>query len=184
VLAVAAGAAGFVSVGSHDGQPAVWITANGTTWTTIVLPAPAGASSAVLQQVAISGNRVVAVGQATTPAGIVPIAELSLDGGISWRQVPISSPGADTTFTAITAGAGGFAAAAEFGAPGQQDIAAWTSANGTSWAPAAISGATGAQAGGSDKISALASSGTTVTAIGSIATQSSQEVFTVSRPVP
>ena len=94
VLAVAAGAAGFVSVGSHDGQPAVWITANGTTWTTIVLPAPAGASSAVLQQVAISGNRVVAVGQATTPAGTVPIAELSLDGGISWRQVPISSPGA------------------------------------------------------------------------------------------
>ena len=182
VLAVAADAAGFVSVGSHDGKPAVWTTANGTTWTTIVLPVPAGASSAVLQQIAISGNRVAAVGQATTTAGTVPIAELSLDGGISWRQVPISSPGPDTTFTAISAGAGGFAAAAEFGAPGQQAIAAWTSANGTSWAPAAISGASGARTGGSYKVSALVSSGTTVTAIGSIATQSSQEVFTVSLP--
>ena len=68
--------------------------------------------------------------------------------------------------------------------PVSRPIAAWTSADGTSWAPAAISGAAGARAGGSYKISALASSGTTVTAIGSIATQSSQEVFTVSRQVP
>ena len=40
VLAVAAGAHGFVSVGSHDSRPAVWTTANGTTWKTIVLPVP------------------------------------------------------------------------------------------------------------------------------------------------
>ena len=33
------------SVGSHDGTPAVWTTANGTTWTTIVLPVPTGATS-------------------------------------------------------------------------------------------------------------------------------------------
>ena len=159
VLAVAASASGFVSVGSHDGKPAVWTTADGTTWTTIVLPVPAGASSAVLQQVATSGTRVVAVGQQTTPAGTVPVAELSVDGGASWQQVPLSSPGPDTTFTALTADSGGFAAAAEFGAPGQQQIAAWTSAAGTAWTPVPLGGVTGTKPGGSEQLSALASSG-------------------------
>jgi hypothetical protein len=182
VLAVAAGARGFVSVGSHNGQPAVWTTTNGTTWTTIVLPAPAGASSGVLQQIAISGERVVALGQATTPAGTVPIAELSVNGGTSWHQVPFSSPGPDTTFTALTASSGGFTAAGQFGESGQQQVAAWTSASGTSWTPAPIGGLTGSQTGGSYQISALAPSGNAVTGIGSLATQASQEVFTVSLP--
>lgn len=111
----------------------------------------------------------------------MPVAELSVDGGASWQQVPLSSPGPDTTFTALTADSGGFAAGAEFGAPGQQQIAAWTSAAGTSWTPVPIGGVTGAKPGGSDQLSALASSGNTVIAIGSIATQSSDDVFTVSR---
>jgi hypothetical protein len=182
VLAVAAGARGFVSAGSHNGKPAVWTTTDGTTWTTIVLPVPAGASSAVLQQIAISGNRIAALGQAYTPAGAVPIAELSADGGSSWQQVRFTSPGPDTTFTALTASGGGFTAAGQFGEPGQQQVAAWTSANGTSWAPAAIGGLTGPQTGGSYQISALAPSGNAVTGIGSLATQASQEVFTVTLP--
>jgi hypothetical protein len=182
VLAVAAGARGFVSAGSHNGKPAVWTTTDGTTWTTVVLPVPAGASSAVLQQIAISGNRVAALGQAYTPAGAVPIAELSVDGGSSWQQVPFSAPGPDTTFTALTASSGGFTAAGRFGEPGQQQVAAWTSANGTSWAPAPIGGLTGSRTGGSYQISALAPSGTAVTGIGSLATQASQEVFTVTLP--
>jgi hypothetical protein len=183
VLAVAADARGFVSVGSHNGQPAVWTTTDGTTWTTIVLPVPAGASSAVLQQIAISGNRVAALGQATTPAGSVPIAELSVNGGASWQQVPFSSPGPDTAFTALTASPGGFTAAGQFGQPGQQQVAAWTSANGTSWTPASIGGLTGSQTGGgSYQISALAPSGDAVTGIGSFATQASQEIFTVTLP--
>jgi len=182
VLAVAADARGFVSAGSHDGKPAVWTTTDGTTWTTIVLPVPAGASSAVLQQIAISGNRVAALGQATTPAGTVPIAELSVTSGASWQQVPFGSPGPDTAFTALTAGPGGFTAAGQFGPPGQQQVAAWTSANGTSWTSAPIGGLTGPQNGGSYHISALAPSGNVVTGIGSLATQASQEVFTVTLP--
>ena len=181
VLAVAADARGFVSAGSHNGKPAVWTTTDGTTWRTIVLPVPAGASSAVLQQIAISGNRVAALGQATTPGGTVPIAELSVNGGSSWQQVPFGSPGPDTTFTALTASSGGFTAAGQFGALGQQQVAAWTSANGTSWTPAPIGGVTG-QTGGSYQISALAPSGNAVTGIGSLATQASQEVFTVALP--
>src|SRR4029077_17858832 len=69
VLAVAAGAHGFVSVGSHNSQPAVWTTTNGRAWKTIVLPPPGGASAGALQQVAINGNRVVALGQATVGKG-------------------------------------------------------------------------------------------------------------------
>jgi len=186
VLAVAADAHGFVSAGSHNGKPAVWTTTDGRSWTTIVLPPPAGASSAALQQIGISGNRVAALGQESTPAGTVPFAELSVDGGTTWHQVPFSSPGPDTAFTALTAGPGGFVAAGQFGALGQRQVAVWTSANGTVWALSQVSGLTGAQAGGNYRLAALAPSGpsnSAVTGIGSIATQQAQEVFTAAMPV-
>jgi hypothetical protein len=185
VLAVAAGSHGFVSVGSHNGKPAVWTTTNGRSWTTIVLPLPAGVPSAQLQQVTISGNRVVALGQGIPPASTVPFAELSVDGGATWHQVPISLPGPDTTFTALSAGPGGFTAAGQFGLPGQQQVAVWTSANGTIWAPSQVSGLTGAQAGASYQLTALAPSGpsnSAVTGIGLITTQQAQELFTVTLP--
>jgi hypothetical protein len=69
VLSVAASPHGFVSVGSHNGQPAAWITTDGRSWKTIVMPPPNGTTAAALQQVAVSGNRVVALGQATTGTG-------------------------------------------------------------------------------------------------------------------
>ena len=188
VLAVAAGAHGFVSVGSHDSKPAVWTTANGTSWETIVLPVPDGAATAVLQQVAINGNRVVALGQATPAAatgagpgvGTVPFAELSVNGGASWQQVPFSSPGPDTTFTALTAaGSAGFTAAGMFGQPGQQDVALWTSATGVNWKPSQSSGLNGS---GAWQIDALAPVGTAVTGIGTIVTQQSQQTVTFTLP--
>jgi len=182
VLSVAADAHGFVSVGSHNGKPAVWTTTDGRSWATIVLPVPAGASSAVLQQVAINGHRVAALGQETTAGGIVPFAALSADGGASWSEVPFSPAGPDTAFTALTADSGGFTAAGQFGEPGQRHVAVWTSANGTAWALSQFSGAAGAGAGGSSQITALSPSGSAVTAIGSIATQSNQAVFTVTVP--
>ena len=189
VLAVAASAHGFVSVGSHDSKPAVWTTADGTTWKTIVLPVPAGAVTAVLQQVAINGNRVVALGQATpatgngagsTGAGPVPFAELSVDGGATWQQVPFSSPGPDTSFTALSAaGSAGFTAAGLFGQPGQQDVAVWTSATGASWKPSQSGGLNGSEAW---QIDALAPSGSAVTGIGTIITQQSQQTVTFTLP--
>jgi hypothetical protein len=182
VLAVAADAHGFVSVGSHNGKPAVWTTTDGRSWTTIVLPPPAGAPSAQLEQVAISGNRVVALGQGIPPAGDVPFAELSVDGGTTWHQVPFSSPGPDAAFTALTAGPGGFTATGQFGAPGQRQVAVWTSANGTVWTPSQVTGLTGAQAGGSYELTALAPSRTAVTGIGLITSQQAQSIFTVTLP--
>jgi len=192
VLAVAASAHGFVSVGSHDSKPAVWTTANGRSWKTIVLPVPDGSATAVLQQVAINGDRVVALGQASTGTGTgtgaatgtvpgtVPFAELSVDGGVTWQQVPFSSPGPDTAFTALTADAAGFTAAGLFGQTGQQDVAVWTSATGASWKPSQSGGLNGSEAW---RIDALAPYGRQVTGIGTIITQQSQQTVTFTLPV-
>ena len=98
----------------------------------------------------------------------MPVAELSLDGGITWQQVPLAAPGLDATFTALAVGAAGFTAAAQFGPPGQQQIAAWTSAAGTAWTPVKIGATARSRPGGSYQVSALATSG--------------HDVFTVTQP--
>ena len=89
-LAVAAKTNGFVSAGSHNGRPAVWVTTNGPTWRTIVLPSPANAQ---LNQIAVHGNLVVATGgwdhqHAVTPA----FAEVSADGGLHWQMARLNLP--------------------------------------------------------------------------------------------
>jgi len=141
---------------------------------------PAGAVTAVLQQIAINGNRVVALGQATDTAGTTtPFAELSVDGGTVWQQVPFSSPGPDTSFTALTAGSAGFTAVGLFGAAGARNVAVWTSATGASWKPSQASGLGGT---GAWQITALARSGSVVTGIGSIATQQGQQIVTLTLP--
>jgi hypothetical protein len=183
VLAVAAGGHGFVSAGSHDGKPAVWVTDDGRSWETFVLPLPDGAATAVLQQIALHGNTVVALGQASpangTNASTVPFAELSEDAGITWQQVPFSLPGPGTTFTALTAYPDGFAAAGLFGPPGQQDVAVWRSANGVTWKPSWSGGLNGSEAW---QIDALAPAGPTVAGIGTIVTQQSQQTVTFTLP--
>jgi hypothetical protein len=170
VLAIAANAEGFIAVGSHDGKPAVWTTSNGRSWTATVVPA----ASAMLQQVAVNGNRMVALGQETVRSGVLPFALLSVDGGARWVQVPFAAPGADTTFSALIAGARGFTAVGRYG---QGMPAAWTSANGTAWTRTPLSGLTGAY-----RITALAPAGPAATAIGSVATEQSQGAFMVGVP--
>jgi hypothetical protein len=191
VLAVAAGAHGFVSAGSHNSQPTVWTTTDGRAWKTLVLPPPAGASAAALQQVAVNGDRVAVLGTATmgtggavgsataTGPGTMPFAELSTDGGATWQQVPFSSPGPYTSFTALTANGTGFAAAGLFGQPGHQDVALWASANGASWKPYQSGGLNGS---GAWQIDALARSGAEVTGIGTILAQQSQQTVTFTLP--
>ena len=177
VLAVAADERGFVAVGSRDGKPAAWTTFSGRSWTIAHVPMPAGASSAVLQQVAVNGNRVAALGQATVRGDVVPFAVLSVDGGASWGRVPFASPGPDAAFTALIASAGGFIAVGQYGPSGQAVPAAWTSASGTAWARTPLSGL-----GSAYRITALAPAGTAATAIGSVATQQSEGAFMVGVP--
>jgi hypothetical protein len=182
VLAVTATAHGFVSAGSHDGEPAVWTTANGRSWDTVLLPPPAGASRAALEQVAARGDRVAALGQVMDASGAAtgaPFAELSVDGGASWRQAAFTSPGTGTRFTALTAGSAGFTAAGLFGPAGQGTVAVWTSATGTSWAPSRASELAEA---GTWEITALARSGSRVAGVGMLATEQGQQAITLSLP--
>ena len=178
VLAVAADPHGFVSAGSHNNQPAVWTTSDGKLWTTIDLAMPAGASAAMLQQIAINGSHVVALGQEIKAGAAVPFAEQSSDFGASWRQVPFSPPGPNTVITALTADSGGFTAAGQYGEPGQQTVVTWTSATGLTWTPDQVSGL----GGGSHAVTALTSSGSAVTGIGSTATMAGQQFLLLALP--
>jgi hypothetical protein len=171
----------FMAVGAHDGHPAVWTTTDGQTWTAIVLGLPPGASAAMFQQVAISGDHVVALGRETKAGQPAPFAGISTDGGASWQEVPFGSAGPGTAATALTAGSGGFTAASQSGQPGQQGAQIWTSATGLTWTPAQLSGLSG---GGMHEITALVSSGSAITGIGTAATQPTQQPVTVSLAQP
>jgi Protein kinase domain len=156
VLAVAGGPDGFISVGSHNGQPAVWTASDGPAWTTIVLPLPSGATSGVLQQIAISGHRVVALGQQVVAGVTTPLAELSTDGGANFTPVSFGPAGPNPAFTALTADPSGFTAAVQAGTPGQQQSTIWTSPDGATW--------TQTPAAGTTQLTALAPNGHTVLA--------------------
>ena len=86
--------------------------------------------------------------------------------------MPFSAPGPGTSFTALTAGAGGFTVAAQFGSSGgTTDAAVWTSADGTRWTRSPVGGLAG---GGSHAVTALAAAGAAVTGIDSVQAQASQ----------
>jgi hypothetical protein len=141
----------------------------------------------------MQGSRVVALGQQVTGGVTTPLAELSANGGASWTPVPFGAPGADTSFTALTADSGGFTAAAQSasaqsaaaqsaaalaasargGAPGQQAVTVWTSPDGMTWTASAAGGLPGS---GTSEVTTLAgAAGGTVTAVGAAASQDSQQ---------
>lgn len=178
-LAVAAKTDGFVSAGSHNGRPAVWVTTNGPTWRTIVLPSPANAQ---LNQIAVHGNLVVATGgwdhqHAVTPA----FAEFSADGGLHWQMAHLNLPGQDTVITALTATPKGFVATGSYGGPGQHQIAVWTSTTGANWTPVHLRGLTGTTASRTHVITALAASSDATTGIGPVGSAASRQavIFTL-----
>ena len=177
VLAISADTQEFMAVGSEGGHPAVWTTTDGQDWTTNKLGLPPGASDAALTQVAIDGDHVVALGQAAKAGRSVPFAELSANGGASWQEKPFGSAAPGVTVTALTVSSGGFTAASQSGPRGQQNAQIWTSATGSAWASAQVSGLSG---GGAHQISALVSASSGVSGIGTIATEQSQQALTLS----
>jgi hypothetical protein len=120
----------------------------------------------------VDGSRVVALGEQTIGNAAITLAELSVDGGAAFMPVPFGAPGPDPAITALTADAGGFTAAVQSGQARQQGVTVWMSASGASWTESHLSGLTGS---GTHQLTALDSSGTTVTAIGSIATPQRQQ---------
>jgi hypothetical protein len=158
MLAAAATPGGFIAVGQHGSKPAAWITGSARNWKVIDLPVPAGATSAAFTRIASSGDRVVALGDAATSKGVVPFAAVSSDGGASWREVSIATPGGRAaTVTAVTATASGFTAAAQAGGT---DAIYWTSADGTAWSVPRQAGS------GIAAITGLTPSGSTMAGIG------------------
>jgi len=180
-LAVAALADGFVSVGSHNGRPAAWTTSDGTKWQTIVLPGPANAQ---LNQIAVSGARVVATGGSDGQGvGAAAFAASSPDGGATWQQANLRLPAPGTVVTALAAGPQGWIAAGQYGPPGQPQVVVWKLAPGQdTWAQARVDGITGAGKGQPPEITALGASQQAVTGIGPVAPARSQlaAVFTLS----
>jgi hypothetical protein len=173
VLAVAAGPDGFISAGSYEGQPAVWVTGNGRAWTTIDLPLRSGASG-VLQQVAVDGEHMTALGTQTYAHVTTPLAEVSLNGGRTWRQVPLGARSPDVAVTALTASADGFTAAIQTGTSGQEQVTVWTSADGTAWTASPVTA--------TDQLTALAPAGSGVTGIGSAAISQDQQPVVLALP--
>jgi hypothetical protein len=178
-LAVAAKTDGFVSAGSHNGRPAVWVTSNGTAWRTIDLPAPANAQ---FNQIAVHGNDVVATGGWDTQHAVTPaFAEFSADGGLHWQMSQLALPSKDTVITALTATPSGFVAAGSYGGPGHHQVAVWRSTTGASWTPVHVRGLTDTTASRTGGITALVASKDATTGIGPIAAAASRQavIFTL-----
>jgi hypothetical protein len=174
MLAVTAGRAGFVAVGSRGTSPAAWTSANGRTWRQLVLPMPPTSSSAVLQQVAEDGSKIVATGQETTSAGTVPFAALSTNGGTTWVLTVLKTPNGTATVTALATTGKGFTAVGQFGTPGSEHVIIWSSADGATWKAAAPSG-TGLNGPGTQEITGLTATGNTLTGVGFTATQFTEQ---------
>lgn len=138
VRAAAGGSFGFVAAGgvldpqaSGARRPAVWTSADGKKWRLQQLQLPTGLSQGSLTYVAAKGNVLVAVGDAVGTSGPIVLGYVSDDGGKTWRETKLPTPGSDplARATAVTAGSGGFVVA---GASGS-DVVAWTSPDGASW---------------------------------------------------
>jgi hypothetical protein len=179
-LAVAALADGFVSVGSHNGKPAAWVTSDGTTWRTIFLSGPANAQ---LNQIAVIGTRVVATGGSDGQGtGSAAFAVSSPDGGATWQEADLQLPAPGTVVTALASGKQGWIAAGRYGTPDRPRIVVWKLAAGTNaWAQARVDGITGPGTGKTPEITALGVSQDAVTGIGPVAPALSRQaaVFTL-----
>lgn len=179
-LAVAALADGFVSVGSHNGKPAAWVTSDGTTWRTIFLSGPANAQ---LNQIAVIGARVVATGGSDGQGdGSAAFAVSSPDGGATWQQADLQLPAPGTVVTALAAGQRGWIAAGQYGTPGRPRVIVWKLASGgNTWAQAQVGGITDRGTGKTPAITALGGSKDAVTGIGPVAPALSRQaaVFTL-----
>lgn len=191
--AVTATPHGFAAVGAAGTHPAAWLSATGRTWTLVTLPLPNTAVRAVLQHVAAGGAAVAATGMELTAAGKqLPFAVMSADGGATWTATQLPAPrenentGPVTAVTALAAAGGGFTATGTYGTVGNDDVVIWTmrpgAAGGTTWTAAAPQG-TGLAGPGMQAITALTVAGPTLTGVGFIATQESEEPTIWQSPV-
>jgi hypothetical protein len=174
MLAVTADPGGFAAVGAAGAHPAAWTSVNGRTWQAVTLALPPSSVKAQLSQVTVNGRTLVAVGTATNAAGrTAPFAAMSKDGGVTWTESLLPSPGGAAAVHAVAATGAGFTAVGTFGAAGGQDVVIWTSTDGLTWTSNSPS-VTGLGGQGIQEITALAVSGSTLTGVGFRATPVSE----------
>jgi hypothetical protein len=174
MLAVTADPRGFAAVGAAGVHPAAWTSVNGRTWQAVTLALPPSAVKAQLSHVTANGRTLMAVGTATNAAGrAAPFAARSKDGGVTWTESLLPSPGGAAAVDAVAATGTGFTAVGTFGASGGQDVVIWTSTDGVTWTSNSPS-VTGLGGQGVQEITTLAVSGSTLTGVGFRATPASE----------
>ena len=175
-LAVAAGPAGFAAVGGIGNRPAVWLSRTGHAWVMSPLAVPRGARGAVLQQVAIQGSRIAALGTEARGSAPVPFAAVSADGGRTWREYLLPVPAHPAAVTALAATGRGFAATGTVAAPRGQYVITWWSADGRSWHVARAAGR-GLSGLGAHAITGLTGQRGQLTGVGYAATPAGQQLI-------
>ncbi len=184
MFAVTARPSGFVAIGQHGGVPAVWTSADGRAWRLIDLPAVSGGGSADLRYVTASGNTVVAAGTMHRSDGSIPLLAVSLNGGLTWREITVPVPGNSARLTGVTATGSGFVAVGTTGAPGRSDVVVLTSADAAAWKLVVPSG-TGLSGPGAQEISALTTAGGKLLGAGFTATARTEDpTLWVAPPTP
>ncbi|MFI0411464.1 hypothetical protein [Actinomadura sp. 3N508] len=163
-VTVAAGT--YVAVGGRDRGPAVWKSPDGLRWTAVKLPS--GLAKGPLTEVAAHGRTLVALA-----AGGVPL--VSADGGTTWAPHGL---GTDVTATAVTATPNGFVVAAR---TAKGDGAVLISADGVSWSRLQVPGLSGP---GEQRLTALATMGSAVLAVGTTSGALTESPLLWHAPVP
>jgi hypothetical protein len=124
----------------------------------------------------------------TGPGRHSPFAAVSTDGGATWTETALPAPAgsAATAVTALATAGGGFTATGTYGTPGNEDVVVWLlmrgAARGTTWTAATPAGV-GLKGPGTQAITALTQTGTTLTGVGFIATAASEEPTIWQSPV-
>jgi hypothetical protein len=174
VYAVAAVPIGFVAAGTHGNCHSVWTSPDGQMWQVHDVLVPPGASSAMLNLLAVNGRNVIAAGYAVLRTGWVPIVVVSWDGGTHWRQIVLGAPGGLGSVTTLTAAGTGFVAAGVVGPADARRAVTWHSADGLHWSNAIPAGI------GTRQITALADVGGSVT--GTV--EQGTDPYTMTFPAP
>jgi hypothetical protein len=187
VTGVTAAGGGFVAVGSAGGKPAVCTSPNGQVWHLATVALPDSASSASLSLVAANGAAVAATGTEATPSGQrIPFAEMSADGGTTWRvaalPVPEKATPGSVAVSALTAAGVGFTATGTYALAGNTNVVVWTCSPASGGGSAAATGTWtaetpegfGLSGAGVHAITALTAAGSTLTGAGFTATQATE----------
>ena len=174
---VVAGGPGLVAVGwDHSGgeaDAAVWVSADGFTWTRVSDAALGGPGDQAMRAVAAGGPGLVAVGDEFGPeTPELAAAVWTSPDGLAWTRVPhdeavFGGPGPQSMTAVAAWGQGLVAVGYEDQTESDTNAAVWTSPDGVTWAriphdDAVFGGA------GDQWIGGVAGAGTGVVAVGSV----------------